>query len=122
VGFDHPLADGAVTVKKNKVLPLKAELFNGDGSPITNADLISLPVVQVFFDSGLEPVVDVTSDALSAGLGTNGNQFVFTGESKWQFNLKTKNYTASGTYTVYMDAGDPSYRIDPTCEAQFVVQ
>ena len=50
----------------------------------------------MLFDSsfgGADPI-DVTAEALPAGLGTEGNQFGFTDEKKWQFNLNTKNYTA----------------------------
>ena len=121
VGFYPPLADGAVTVRNKRVLPLKAELFDVDSLKITDADIISPPVIQVFYDPGVQPAVDVTSDALSAGQGTDGNQFEFTGEAKWQFNLSTKNYTAAGTYTIKMVSGDESeYAID-SCVAQFVV-
>ena len=70
-----------------------------------------------------EDPVDVTDDALSAGQGTDGNQFVFNDEDKWQFNLKIKNYDAPGTYTITMVSGDDSeYVIDPTCEASFVIE
>ena len=65
---------------------------------------------------------DVSAYALSTGQGTDGNLFVFTG-SGWQFNLKTKNYEAPGTYTITMVSGDGAeYRVEPTCEAQFVIE
>jgi hypothetical protein len=122
VGFDPPMDNGAVTVKKNKVLPLKAELLNGNGNPITDADVIAPPVIQVFFYSGILPAVDVTDQALSAGQGTDGNQFEFS-DGKWRFNLQTMNYTAAGTYTITMVSGDDSeYTIDPTCIAEFVIE
>ena len=42
---------------------------------------------------------------------------------RWQFNLKTRSYTASGTYLVYLDTGDPlEYEVFPVCEAAFVVE
>ncbi len=70
-----------------------------------------------------EPPIDVTDDALSAGEGTEGNQFVFTDDNKWQYNLKIKNYTAAGTYAISMATGDDlEYGIDPTCEASFVIE
>ena len=60
-------------------------------------------------------------DALPGGQSTEGNQFVFTEEGKWQFNPKTKNYTAEGTYTIKMESGDfLEYAIDPDCETTFV--
>jgi concanavalin A-like lectin/glucanase superfamily protein len=123
-GFESPMDSGPVTVKKNRVLPLKAQLFNANGDLVTDADIVEPPVIQVIFDSGSggDPV-DVTDEALPAGQGTEGNQFVFTDGDKWQYNLKTKNYTASGTYTIFMDTGDGSeYAIDPQCEAQFIIK
>ena len=72
------------------------------------------------FDSGGGPA-DVTDAALSAGQGTDGNQFEFDGTT-WRFNLKIKNYTAPGTYTVSMVSGDSDeYVIDPVCTGSFVI-
>jgi len=123
IGFEPPLDKSPIKFKKNRVLPLKAQL-DDNGSYITDADITAPPVVQVLFDSGAggEPV-DVSDDVLSAGHGTDGNQFVFTDEGKWQFNLKTNNYTASGTYTVSMESGDSSeYTIDSICTVDFVIE
>ena len=124
VGFEPPMAAGPVTVKKNRALPHKAHLFDADGLPVTDAGIAAPPVIQVLYQSGTgEAAIDVTDDALAAGEGTDGNQFVCTEDEKWQFNLKTKNYTASGAYTVSMESGDDSeYAIDPTCEATFVIK
>ena len=122
LGFGPPMDKGAVTVKKNRVLPLKAELLSGCGYLVTDIDIIAPPVIQVVFEAGTTEAEDVTDDALSAGKGTEGNEFVFTG-SGWQFNLKTKNYSAPGTYTVTMVSGDNNeYVIESTCEAQFVIE
>lgn len=122
VGFEPPLEDGPVTVKKNRALPLKAQLLDSDSILVTDSDIVSPPVIQVLFDSGTEPAMDVTGYVLSAGQGTDGNQFVFTDDLKWQFNLKTKNYSAAGTYTVTMESGDESeYTISPICIAEFVI-
>jgi hypothetical protein len=123
-GFESPLANGPVTVKKNRVLPVKAQIFNSNDSLITDTEIVASPVIQVFFDSGIggDPI-DVTDDALPAGLGTEGNQFVFTDGDKWQFNLKTIEYTATGTYSIFIVSGNESeYIIDPSCEAQFVIK
>jgi hypothetical protein len=65
--------------------------------------------------------IDVTDYALAVGLGTEGNEFVFTNDEKWQFNLKTSNYSANGIYKVSMVPGD-GYVIYPTCEASFVIE
>jgi len=123
-GFESPMDQGPVTVKKNRALPLKAQLLDENGSLTTDADIVALPVIQVLYNSGTggEPI-DVTDDALSAGEGTEGNQFVFTDEGKWQYNLKTKNYTAEGTYNITISTGDDSeYVINPTCEASFIIK
>jgi len=122
LGFEPPMDKGAVTVKKNRVLPFKAELIDLDGNPVTDADILSPPVIQVWFDSGqAEDPVDVSEQALSAGQGTDGNQFEFS-DGKWRFNLKTKNYTAQGTYTIRMVSGNESeYVIESTCQAMFVI-
>ena len=121
VGFEPPLDAGPVTVKKNRVLPFKALLINSDSQPVDDLGIAALPVIQVLFEDGVSPAVDVTDEALPSGAGTDGNRFEFLG-SKWHFNLKTRNYTASGTYVVTMESGDTSeYLIDPTCTGQFVI-
>ena len=123
VGFEPPMDGGAVKVKKNRALPHKAQLFDENGQPINDLDITAPPMIQVIFDDGVTAEAqDVTSEALSAGAGTEGNQFEFLG-SKWQFNLKTKNYTAVGTYTTTMESGDTSEYVidDPTCDGEFVI-
>jgi hypothetical protein len=124
LGFESPLDKGPVTVKKNRALPHKSQLQDEEGYAVTDADIAAAPVIQVLYEStpGANPE-DVTDEALSAGMGTDGNQCVWTEDGKWQFNLKTSNYTAPGTYTVTMQSGDNSeYVIDPTCESQFVIK
>lgn len=121
VGFEPPLNSGAVKVRKKRALPLKAELFDVDGIPITDVDIVAAPVLQVIYSPGSGgESVDVTDDALAVGLGTEGNQFEYNVD-KWQYNLKTDNYAAPGSYTVSVSAGD-SYVIDPTCEVTFIVE
>ena len=101
-GFESPMDSGPVRVKKNRALPLKAELFDTDDLSVTDADIVSPPVIQISFASATgDPAIDVTGDALSAGEGTEGNQFVFTDDNKWQYNLKIKNYTAAGKSTTF---------------------
>jgi hypothetical protein len=64
--------------------------------------------------------VDISDDALSSGQSSEGNQFVFTDDGIWQFNLKSKNYTASGEYMVTAVSGDETeYTIDPACVTSF---
>jgi hypothetical protein len=120
-GFDAPMSSGAVKVKKNRVLPHKAQLFDESGTPLNDLDITAPPVIQVIFDSYTVVAMDVTGDAYPAGAGSDGNQFEFLG-SGWQFNLKTKNHSAAGTYTTTMESGDETeYLIDPTCTASFVI-
>lgn len=116
-GFDAPMNFGPVTVKKNRVLPLKAALLSS-GTPVTS--LNPPPVIQVIFQPTLGPATDVSADALSAGAASDGNQFTFDG-SKWSFNLKTSNYSAKGTYTVSMVSGDDSQYLINSCGATFVI-
>jgi hypothetical protein len=120
--FEPPLADGPVTVRGNRALPLKAELLDQDGSELTGADLNAPPVVQVTYQPAINATpTDVGDAVVSVGRGTIGNAFAFSG-SKWQFNLSVRNYTAPGTYTITMASGDEAeYRVDPTCKAQFIV-
>ena len=122
-GFGPPLAEGPVTAQGNRVLPLKAELLDPDGSALTDDDFGAPPVLQVHYRSGVAaPAADVSHQALWIGQGTKGNAFEFSG-SKWRFNLKIRNYTAPGTYTVTIISGDEAaYRVDPTCEAQFIIE
>jgi hypothetical protein len=120
-GFEPPMDGGLVKVKRNRVLPHKAQLLDEMGSPLNDLDITAAPVVQVTFEVGTPEALDVTGDALAAGAGMEGNQFEFL-DSKWHFNLKTKNYSAPGMYTITMDSGDDAeYLIDPTCEATFVI-
>ncbi len=55
-------------------------------------------------------------------MGTDGNQFEFNVDDRlWQYNLKTNNYDAPGTYTLTVASGNESeYFIDPACTAIFV--
>ena len=123
VGFEPPMANYPVTAKKNRALPLKAEIFDAEGSPVFGIDLVAPPILQVWQEYGTTEADDVSDDALPAGQGTEGNQFVFTDDLKWQFNLKTSNYSGPGTYTVIMESGDPSeYVIDPSCLTEFVIK
>jgi hypothetical protein len=120
-GFEPPLAGDPVTVKGNRALPLRATLQDASGGAITSQDIVAPPVLQVVFTSAVGgPPVDVSTDALPAGQGTEGNQFVFSGD-KWQFNLKTNTYTSAGSYALSMVSGNSAeYAISPSCSAVFV--
>ena len=120
-GFESPVSDTPVMVKKNRVLPFKARLQNQDLQYIDDIGLIYPPVIQVYFSSEVGEATDVTDEALAAGAGSEGNQFEFI-DDQWQFNFKTKNYNAAGTYTVEMITGDDAeYVIEPTCSGTFIV-
>jgi hypothetical protein len=119
-GFDSPIGSDTVTVKKNRVLPLKASIQGENLQYIDDGMVTAHPVIQVTYQSGVNPAVDVTDDALT-GAGTEGNQFKFI-DNRWRFNLLTKNYTAPGTYTIQMVSGDGSeYVITPSCIGTFVI-
>jgi len=99
-----------------------AQVFDANGYEMTDLELTVPPVLQVSFQSasGGNPV-DVTDDALPAGMGTEGNEFEYNlADGVWQYNLKTKDYTATGTYTItIVSADNVEYFIDPTCTAVF---
>ncbi len=120
-GFQSPMDDGPVKVKKNRNLPFKALLL--DGIDYVDDSWFALPpVIQVSYDDEGGTANDVSPDEFATGPGTDGNQFEFNGDH-WKFNLKSKAYTSPGTYTVTMVSGDSSeYVIAPTCTAEFVVQ
>jgi len=122
-GFESPMDRSPVSIKKNRALPLKAQLFDADDFMVTDLDIMAPPVIQVQFTSAIgEPAVDVTDDAYPAGEGTEGNQFEYS-DDLWRFNLKTRNQTAAGIYTISMISGnDLEYVIDPTCEAAFLIE
>lgn len=122
-GFLPPMHEYPVKVKKNRVLPHKMLLFSQEGDLITDADLAAPPVMEVTYQSTIEEdPVDVSDEALPAGNSSEGNQFVFTEEGYWQLNLSTRNYSASGIYTVRAKSGDEwEYQVIPTCETRFVV-
>jgi hypothetical protein len=121
-GFDSPLDSGPVTVKKHRVLPLRAKLVDADGFPVTPFEIVSPPVIQVIFSASANPqVIDVTDQALATGHKTEGNQFVFEAD-QWRFNLSTKHYSAPGTYIITMESGDEAEYAVRSCEAVFVVE
>ena len=117
-GFEAPMNKGLVTVKKNRVLPLKVRLLD-DNTPVTNSYIIAPPIIRVLYNSGTGDAIDVSDSALPAGQGTAGNQFEFDG-TFWHFNLSTANYTAKGIYTIYLISGNAEeYIIASTYTAQF---
>ena len=119
VGFEPPLDKPISVKKKNRVLPLKMVCFDGEGIEITYLE--SPPVVEVDFD-GDNFIPETFEEALPAGQGDEGNQFVYNGDY-WQFNLQTKNFSGSGMYTIRAVSGSPTaYVIDPFPEATFEIK
>lgn len=121
-GFGAPMAVFPVKARKNGVFPLKMELFDADGFEITGADLAAAPVVEVLFTASPGgDAVDVSSDVLGVGHATEGNQFVYTEDGIWQFNLQSKGYSSEGTYVVTAVSGDTEeYVFEPACVTSFV--
>jgi hypothetical protein len=74
-----------------------------NGNELTDAD-IAPPEVEVAKTSGAPVTVD-GEEFLEAGKGDDGNQFVYDGNRFWQFNLKTKNFSGSGTYNISVNPG-----------------
>jgi len=123
-GFYSPMEDYPVKAKKNRVFPLKMELFDGDGFELEGSDLAAAPVLQVIYRAvdGIT-ALDVSSDALSAGAGSEGNQFAYTSDGIWQFNLKSRNYSSNGEYMLTAVSGDDAeYVIDPACVTSFLIE
>lgn len=123
LGFEAPMDKAPIDVRNRRVLPLKTQLFHADGAPVIGSDLLSPPVLRVIYvPASPGQVENVTQYALPAGLGTEDN-FAFTDEGTWQFNLSTSTYTASGTYTLRIQTGDSSeYVINPGCITRFVIE
>jgi len=123
LGFENPMGKGPVTVKKNRVLPLKAQLIDQYGDLIIDTDVASPPVLQVTGKDSGGSNIDLTNEGLFAGQGTVKKQFDFTVEGRWQFNLMTKNYSDPGTYTISILTGNSSeYVIEPSCRAIFMIE
>jgi len=115
-------------VKKNKVLPFKAQLVDGDGNVVTN--LVAPPEIHLAYTDEMMVSWDVSEYALAPGKSSDGQQFTLAGD-KWTFNLSTKvsgqppgsQVGDPGTYTGTMVSGDPSeYVIDPTCTGVFIIE
>lgn len=123
-GFLPPLQMYPVSVKKNRVLPLKMQLFDDEGVLVTDRDVATPPSFQIMFSPNSPSApIDVTTDAEFVGEGANDYQFVFTDEGYWQYNLKIRNFSEPGTYTVRVVSGDEwNYVIDPSCETSLLIE
>jgi len=109
--FDPP-ADSNMTLKKGtRAVPLKFELCDADGLPVTD---ILPPVAQVSY-IGPGNSFDFPEEAIqTVGPADPGNTFVLVGDG-WHLNLLTKMLTTSGIYRITVVSTDPDYVISPTC-------
>jgi hypothetical protein len=118
--FDVPISLGK---KTNRAIPLRAHLFDSSNNLVTPTTLgmVQEPVVNVSYKSDTSPAVDKTASLDPLGKSSSGNLFNFDPTTgTWWFNLATTPFTASGTYTVTLQSGDPSYLVSPQCSGQFV--
>jgi hypothetical protein len=117
-GFEAPMDNYPVSSRRgNRPFPLRMRLFDADGFEVTGLDVAAAPVVQVLFSSApsSEPV-DVTSETESRGSASEGNQFVYTDDGPWRYNLALPRGAAAGEYLVTVTSGDDSeYVIEPAC-------
>jgi hypothetical protein len=126
-GFEPPF-DNITTIKgKNRCVPLRTELLDADGLPITDADISHPPILILEgFSSAIAPSDTTVFDGLPPSEATDGIHFVFNGHL-WCFNLKIKDYYSDfgpGFYTFMMKSGDESeYLIDSEfAEVTFAVR
>ena len=120
-GFAAPVASYPVTVRGNRRLPLRAELFDLQGFEVGDLRLGASPAIQVWFEPGDTGAV---GGVLPLGSSDDDNQFAYAG-SRWQLNLKTRHLSSPGTYTISMVSGNESeYKIYSysTCLARLVVR
>jgi len=118
--FDVPVSVGK---KTNRAIPLKAQLFDSSHNLVTPTTLGAAqgPVVNVSYKSDSGPAVDNPELLDPLWQSSSGNLFNFDPTTgTWWFNLATTQFTASGTYTVTLQSGDPSYLLFPQCSGQFV--
>jgi len=122
IGFEPPFDSKIILKRKIKrAIPVKMKLFDFDGNPITDQDVSAPPLVDVNYeqDTTLGQGYDV--DLVPPGLSDDGNEFRYDPvEGLWIINLSTKQFTASGNYSVTAVAPvDSGYSIEPTCAETF---
>jgi hypothetical protein len=90
------------------------------GNALSDTD-IAPPMIEVDVAPGANNSAPAPSDLVSVGRGDDGNQFTFS-DTKWGFNLKTKNFSGAGKYTARVISGSPlSYEVNPTCVGTFYI-
>jgi hypothetical protein len=108
--------------KKNKrAIPVKMYLVDDQNDLITDEDVSAPPVVSVAIGSSSDPGSGYDPELVPPGLADDGNEFRFDPvEGLWIINLATKQFTASGQYTITAVAGDLTYVIDSSCTGIFI--
>ena len=122
-GFKPP-CDKIISLKnKNRSIPLRTELLDSEGLPITDADIQSPPKIEVSYESNMPSPSDTTVyNGLPPAEATDGNEFIYE-DGEWHLNIKIRDYDeGSGTYTLTMESGDESeYIIDSAYNTVTVV-
>jgi hypothetical protein len=119
-GFFEPFADPiGLSKKERRVIPLRMTLTDDGGVPLTSAD-VTAPTVSVKRTAGTT-IEDLDTLVTSPGAATSGNSFIWNEVTQqWEYNLSTGPYTAAGTYTVSVVAGDDAYALAQPCTGTFV--
>ena len=118
-GFAGPIQP-RMDIARGRTLPLKAQLLDAAGKPVTAKALEPVPAIRlVRMDGGSE--VDASEQVASGDFGKEG-RFVFR-ESYWKFDLDTADFAEPGTYRAELVSGDESrYRIESPCAVTFVLK
>ena len=124
-GFESPFNVPLVLKQKvQRTIPVQAQLYDV-GKSVTDTTIAgAAPVVHISFTAVSGAAVDESSLLEAAGQSGSGRSFSYSSTTQtWQYNMSTKPFTASGTYTVFLSSGDPTkYSVSPTCSGTFVRQ
>ena len=116
--FDQPIA---LKPKTKRAIPVKAYIVDNAGALITDADIVAPPVITVSYASTVYGEVPPNDEDLAPlGSANDDNIARFDPDSEtWIYNLGTKQFTASGEYTVEMVSGDPGEYLLEGCSQTF---
>ena len=135
-GFDAPMDNFPVSAEaqKNKkpVFPLRAKIIDDQGFEVTANDLGAPPIVEVQFVPNPDSTpTDISGEVPPKGQATEGNEFIYSDEGNWEFNLDSANYSAPGEYKVSLRSGDESqyhvgadtgYLVNGRCTTSFIIE
>ncbi len=128
MGFYAPFAQDLNIKKKAKgTIPVRIGLTDGNGYPMTDADLSAPPVINVAFNGTVYGDGSTDDAALeSVGSSNDGNAFAFNSDSGlWEYRLSSKQFSQSGTYAVSVasgDTGEYTINTDGQCAQSFIRQ